>query len=94
MLKDIVMVQPRAPYQLLLQFEDGVEGIVDLAKLIEFSGVFLPLKDPVYFAKVKVNPESGTIVWENGADLDPDVLYSLVTGQAIPDYSDMHRQTV
>jgi hypothetical protein len=87
MLKDIVAVQPREPYQLLLRFEDGVEGIVDLAQLIEFSGVFLPLKDPTYFARVQVDPESGTIVWENGADLDPDVLYSVVTGQPIPDYS-------
>jgi len=24
--------------------------------------------------------------WDNGADLDPDVLYAVVTGQAIPNY--------
>jgi hypothetical protein len=87
MLKDIVMVQHRAPYQLLLRFEDGVEGIVNLAELIEFSGIFLPLQDPSYFSQVQINPESGTIMWDNGADLDPDVLYSIVTGQPIPGYS-------
>ncbi|MFN9174661.1 MAG: DUF2442 domain-containing protein [Synechocystis sp.] len=32
-----------------------------------------------YFAQVKVNPELGTIQWPNGADLDPDVLYDLIS---------------
>lgn len=35
--------------------------------------VFEPLRaDPGLFAKVRV--EGGTVVWPNGADLDPDVL--------------------
>jgi hypothetical protein len=40
---------------------------------------------PAYFASVRVDPELGTIVWDNGADLDPDVLYALVSGQPVPD---------
>jgi len=28
------------------------------------------------FAKVSVDPEAGTIVWPNGADLSPSMLYS------------------
>ena len=87
MLKDIVAVEPKQEYQLYLSFEDGVFGEVDVSKLIEFSGVFAPLKELSYFQQVQVNPEVGTIVWPNGADLDPDVLYAIITGEALPNVS-------
>ena len=37
--------------------------------------MFEPLREPEEFRKVTVDPELGTIVWPNGADLDPDVLH-------------------
>lgn len=83
MLKDIVEVRPLAQHRVYLRFEDGVEGEVDIANLIDFSGVFAPLKDRREFVKARVHPELGTIGWPNGADLDPDVLYAEVTGQPI-----------
>jgi hypothetical protein len=79
MLKDIVAAKASGDYRLHLRFEDGVEGVVDLANL-SFRGVFEPLRDPAYFARVRVDPELGTVVWPNGADLDPDVLYGRITG--------------
>ena len=85
-LKDIISVKLLDRYQLHLKFEDNREGIVDISQLIEFTGIFAPLQDLAYFKKVKLNPEWGTIYWENGADLDPDVLYSIVTNQAIATY--------
>lgn len=78
MLQDIVSVKPLDAYKLYLQFEDGTEGIVDLQKLIEFTGVFEPLRNYDYFRQVEVNPELGTVRWPNEADLDPNVLYSIV----------------
>ena len=87
MLKDIVKVKPLKDFHLHLEFEDGVKGDVDIRKLIKFKGVFEPLKDEAIFTKVKVNPEWGTIFWPNGADLDPDVLYSMVTGEEISEIS-------
>ena len=86
MLKDITSVQPLENYRLYLKFEDNQEGVVDISQLIEFTGIFAPLQDLTYFKQVKLNPEWGTIYWENGADLDPDVLYSIVTNQIISTY--------
>ena len=83
MLVDIIAAQPLSGHRLQLRFADGSEGVVDLAPHIKFIGVFEPLQDPAYFAKVKVDPELGTVTWPNGADLDPDVLYSRVTGKPI-----------
>ena len=40
MLKDVVFAEPLDGYQLRLRFEDGVEGVVDVAKLCPFEGVF------------------------------------------------------
>jgi hypothetical protein len=80
MLKDIVAVKPLGEYRLYLRFEDGVDGIVDLAGHLAFRGVFEPLRDTACFALVRVDNELGTVAWPNGADLDPDVLYSQLTG--------------
>jgi hypothetical protein len=85
-LKDIVDVQPLDGYRLKLRFEDGIEGVVDVAQLVPFTGVFAALSDRSHFAAVRVDPELGTICWPGGADLDPDVLYSVVTRRPIPSY--------
>jgi Protein of unknown function (DUF2442) len=60
-----------------------IEGVVDLAPYLSFQGIFEPLRDPAYFAQVRVDPELGTVAWPNGADLDPDVLYGRVTGTPV-----------
>jgi hypothetical protein len=80
---DIVEGRAVGAHRLYLRFADGVEGEVDLDRLILWEGVFEPLRDPALFAEVRVEPTLGTVVWPNGADLDPDVLYSAVTGKPI-----------
>ncbi len=84
MLKDVIAVHPLDSYRLHIRFEDGVKGVVDLSEIISFTGVFEPLKDRAYFVQVYVNTDIGTICWPNEADIDPDVLYALVTGEPIP----------
>ena len=83
MLKDIIEAHPLSDFRLFLRFEDGVEGEVDLSKFVRFDGIFESLKDPSRFAQVRVHPELGTVFWPNGADLDPDVLYSKLTGKPV-----------
>jgi hypothetical protein len=51
--------------------------------MVTFEGVFEPLRDPARFAEVRVHPEPGTVYWPDGADLDPDVLYSKVSGKPL-----------
>lgn len=84
MLKDIVDVQPLEGYCLRLRFEDGVEGVVNVAELVPLTGVFAALRDRSQFVAVRVHPELGTVYWPGGADLDPDVLYARVTGEPLP----------
>jgi len=69
-------------FRLRLTFADGTVNEIDLAtKLAGRVGpVFEPLRDPEYFAQVRVDPELGTIVWPNGADLAPDALHSRAVG--------------
>lgn len=81
MLKDVVAVKLIENYKLHLTFEDEVEGIVDLAKILDFTGIFEPLRNFDYFAQVTVNPDLGTICWDNGADLDPVVLYAKIANR-------------
>lgn len=75
MMLDIVEVKPLDGYRLELTFEDAQRRVADIASLVSFTGVFEPLRDPDYFRQVRVNPDVGTIVWPNGADLCPDVLH-------------------
>jgi len=87
MLKDITDVKLLDRFRLQLTFEDDVEGIVDIQEIVDFTGIFSPLADPEYFSKVTVDLDLGTICWPNHADLDPDVLYAIVTNRPLPDYS-------
>ena len=86
MLKDVVAVQPLPDHHLRVTFDDGVEGIVNVRELVQFTGVFQPLQDASFFEQVKVSPELGTACWPNDADFDSDVLYAKITGRPIPEY--------
>jgi hypothetical protein len=94
MLKDVIEVQSLDGHRLRLRFEDDAVGIVDIAQLIQFVGVFAPLAEHEYFSRVRVEPELGTIVWPNGTDIDPDVLYALATGEPLPTLEPDSRLTI
>ena len=79
----ITAVSVPGPYRVQLRFADGSEGTVDLGpRVVGRGGVFAALQEPAFFARVTVDLEAGTIVWPNGVDLDPDVLFEAAHGVA------------
>lgn len=73
-LLDVTAVEVVGEFRVRLAFEDGMVGDVDFAGR-DWRGVFEPLGDPAYFARVRVDPGAGTIAWPNGVDLAPEPLY-------------------
>ena len=81
-MQDVIHVEVLPERRLHLRFADQREGVVNMDAIVaSYTGVFAPLLDPVYFAQVTVDPDLGTVVWPNGADACPDVLYAHATGQ-------------
>lgn len=76
----VTSVEVLGGFTLRLSFDDGTTREVDVKELLR-GPVFEPLRnDSDLFAEVKVDEELGTIVWPNGADIDPVVLH----GSAVP----------
>jgi len=70
-------VEPLEGFTVRLEFEDGTQKEIDLERYLR-GPIFEPIRnDPATFRSVKV--EGGTIAWDNGADIDPDVLYYNLT---------------
>lgn len=69
-------------YKLLLTFENRVTKLVNLEPHLD-GEIFEPLKDIKYFSTVRVDPDTDTIVWDNGADLSPDFLYEIGTVETL-----------
>jgi hypothetical protein len=67
--------EPLGGFVLRLSFEDGTEREVDLEDEL-WGPMFESLREnPELFRRVRVDEELGTIVWPNGAEMDPDVLH-------------------
>jgi hypothetical protein len=71
----LIDAKPLGGYVVSVRFEDGTAADVDLSYLTEYGGVFEPLKDPAYFARLRADAEAGTIVWPNDVDVAPETLY-------------------
>jgi hypothetical protein len=71
----IQAVEPLEKYRVLLHFSNGEQKVVDLLPLLR-GPIFDSIRQNLaYFCTVHVDEELGTICWDNGADIDPDVLY-------------------
>lgn len=77
-MRKITQLRVLENYRLALTFDDGVEGIVDLANYVG-SGVFAAWNDVDFFGAVRIG-DCGELVWGEEIDLCPDALYLKMTG--------------
>jgi hypothetical protein len=69
----VTCVEPLEDFKVLVGFENGVQREIDLAPYLD-GRIFESIRtDPAAFRMMKI--AGGTIAWDNGADIDPDVLY-------------------
>lgn len=65
--------KPIAGFKVLVTFDNDSQKEIDLEPYL-YGPVFEPIRnDPIVFRSMKI--AGGTIAWDNGADIDPDVLY-------------------
>ena len=70
----VVAVEHLRDYTLRVAFADGTAQVIDLAPVLT-GDIYGPLADPNVFRQVRLDAESHTIVWPNGADFDPAQLH-------------------
>ncbi len=81
---DVIDVSPMENRTLQLTFADGLQAVINIDEIVKsYTSIFTQLQEDAYFRQVRVSSDLGTIVWPNGADVCPDVLYSFASGRPI-----------
>jgi len=70
-------IEPLTDFLVRVTFDNDTQRDIDLEPYLH-GGIFEPIrKNPTAFRAMIIT--GGTIAWENGADIDPDVLYYNLT---------------
>ena len=62
------------PYTVSVWFDDDTRQVIDFQPVLR-GALFEPLQDLAEFNAVRLDGESGTLVWPSGADFDPATLH-------------------
>lgn len=73
---DVTGVRVLARYVVELTFADGAVRVIDLERYLSGEIYEAVRADYDVFRQVSVDPDAGTIVWPNGADISPRTLYA------------------
>ena len=82
MLISIVQAQYRGDHRVWLQFNNGDEGVADLADLVARVPAASPLRDTRVFASFRLD-DWPTLTWPCGFDVAPEDLYWRATGKRL-----------
>jgi hypothetical protein len=71
----VAAVEALSNYRLKVRFIDGLEGLVDMRRMVlsAGAGVFEALRDEQTFSQVHV--KLGVVTWPGELDLAPDAMY-------------------
>ena len=89
-----VKVEARDGYTIWVEFEDGVQGEVDLSGFVARGGLFKEWEDPEFFERVAVTDD--TVRWGDSDfhELCGDSLYMKITGVSFDEYSERIEQNL
>jgi hypothetical protein len=73
-----------------IRFDDGVTVVVNLDGALQ-GELYGPLKDPSLFERVKLDEETGNLVWPKGADFDPEILHEWRVRRSLGETVDVGR---
>lgn len=74
----LVEARPLTGYEVYLRFADGLAAGIDLSYLLDYGGVFEPLRDIGFFRELTIDDGGNTVCWPNEADIAPETLYDKV----------------
>jgi len=78
---DVIKMELRANYEIYVEFEDGLKGIINFRNklMTDHREIIRELMDKDKFEAVKI--ERDTLCWDNGVDFAPEYLYDLVNNR-------------
>ncbi len=85
----LISVQAIEKYKLLLSYNDGTEGFLDLSHLAG-QGVFNYWEQGNNFFNVHINPQGRGITWSDELDICPDAAYLTLKGLTYEEWKDQN----
>jgi hypothetical protein len=75
-----INIKSLEPFKIWIQYNDGIEGIVDLSNLSN-KGIFKSWNSKDFFNKVFINSETHAISWNEDIELCPNSIYLKIKGK-------------
>ena len=88
--RDIIAASPQSGFKVWVEFASGDSGVLDLTCFRQEGGVFEKWDDRGFFESVTV--DYGTLVWGDGLDICPYLLYRMLTGTSFEDIYGLSEQ--